>query len=192
MDYIAIVENIKLKNTIKVILREKNQLKKDNAKEKKAIESDPQSKLQNRIPHLNCCWENCGHISPTVVALQEQVSIDHIVTTIKPDTTLEVVHAEGRGCKNTAGVNSKASIKTMGLPYRSQKLCRMPDHHSGRDQNIGRAPPGRRWEATTVRASSSSFTTGSLEKARANGLTLQKIHTDIASLEVRQQDGVRK
>ena len=45
------VENIKLKNTIKVILREKNRLKKDNTKEKKAIESNPQSKLQNRIPH---------------------------------------------------------------------------------------------------------------------------------------------
>ena len=87
IDYIVIVESIKLKNTIKVILREKNQLKKDNAKEKKAIESDPQSKLQNRIPHLNCCWENCGHISPTVVALQERVSIDHIVTQQRSNLT---------------------------------------------------------------------------------------------------------
>ena len=62
-------------------------MKKDNAKEKKAIESDPQSKLQNRIPHLNCCWENCGHISPTVVALQERVSIDHIVTQQRSNLT---------------------------------------------------------------------------------------------------------
>ena len=88
-DYIVIVENIKLQNTIKTILREKNQLKKDNAKVKKAIESNPLSKLQIRISHLNCCWENRGHISPTaVVALQEHVTIDHIVTHQPSNVTL--------------------------------------------------------------------------------------------------------
>ena len=172
----ATVENIKLKNTIKTVLRENNQLKKDNAKLKKAIESNPLSKLQNRISHPNCCWENCEHTFPTIVALQEHVTIAHIVTQQQSNVTphLKLYKCGWRGCKNTTGFKSKAAINTHIWDYHTghrnddERLTIIQDEI----KNIGRAPPGRRWEATTVRASSNSFTTGSLEKARANGLTL--------------------
>ena len=82
IDYIVIVENIKLQNTIKTILSKKNQLKKDNAKVKKSIESNPLSKLQIRISHLllgeprtyipNCsctpgAWNNRSYCNSTTI-----------------------------------------------------------------------------------------------------------------------------